>query len=114
VNHLPGVLDAICWNAAAASVAQKEAACLRELGGIRGIGDAAAQKEKHGGRDGESSTHGKLQSSASSANKTPEGRARSGNNPAPNADLPPFQCVIFWAFTTVLSLSIHDGTVRCP
>ena len=40
-------------------------------------------------------------------NRTPEGPARSGNSPAPNADLPPFQRVIFWTFTTVLSGALN-------
>src|SRR5271163_3699566 len=64
VNHLSGVLDAIGGDSAAMSVAQEEATCLRKLSRI-GFGEAGAQKEEHGGRDGKNWTHEKLLSSTS-------------------------------------------------
>src|SRR6516164_5721995 len=65
VNHFAGVLDAIGWDPAAMSVAQKEAGCLGKLSRIRGLGDAGPQKEKQGGRDDQSWTHRKLLSNTS-------------------------------------------------
>ena len=42
LNHFPGVLDAISWDAAAMSVTQKEASRLSKLDGIGGLGDTTA------------------------------------------------------------------------
>jgi hypothetical protein len=40
------VRDAIGWDAAAMSVAQKDAGCLGKLGGICGLGDATPQRRQ--------------------------------------------------------------------
>jgi hypothetical protein len=50
VNHFAGVLDAIRWDAAAMSVAQKEAGGLGKLSRICGLGAASPQKEKQSER----------------------------------------------------------------
>ena len=48
VNHLAGVLDAIGWDPAAMSVAEKEARCLCKLSWICGPRDASPQQEEQG------------------------------------------------------------------
>src|SRR5262249_49071867 len=58
LNHLPGVLDTISWDAAAMSVTQKEASRLSKLDGIGGIGDTGAQQHEQDRSDGEIWTHG--------------------------------------------------------
>src|SRR6516165_6007658 len=60
VNHCAGLLDAIGWDAAAVSVAQKEARCLCKLSRICGPRDASPQQEEQGGHNDSSWTHGKL------------------------------------------------------
>jgi hypothetical protein len=46
VNHFARVRDAIGRDAAAMSVAQKDAGCLGKLGGICGLGDATPQRRQ--------------------------------------------------------------------
>jgi hypothetical protein len=65
MNYSSGALDPFSQHAAAMSVAQEEATCLSKLNGIGGLGDAGAQKEEHGARDGKIWTNGKLLSSTS-------------------------------------------------
>jgi hypothetical protein len=61
VNHFARVLDGIGWDAAAVSVAQKDAGSLGKLGGICGHGDATPQRQQleRNDYDGSSWTHGK-------------------------------------------------------
>jgi hypothetical protein len=58
LNHFPGVLDAISWDAAAMSVTQKEASRLSKLDGIAGMSDTGAQQHEQSRSDGETWTHG--------------------------------------------------------
>ena len=58
LNHFPGVVDAISWDAAAMSVTQKEASRLSKLDGIGSLGDTGAQQQEQGRRDGEIWTQG--------------------------------------------------------
>src|SRR6516164_4360844 len=51
VNHLAGVLDAIGWDAAAMSIAQKEAGGLCQLSRVCGFGDASPQQQEQSGRN---------------------------------------------------------------
>jgi hypothetical protein len=54
VDHFSGVLDALSRDAAAMSIAQEKATCLRKLRRIGGLGHADAQEEEQGGCDGKS------------------------------------------------------------
>jgi hypothetical protein len=58
LNHFPGVLDTISWDAAAVSVTQKEASRLSKLDGISSLGDTGAQQQEQGRSHGEIWTHG--------------------------------------------------------
>ena len=49
VNHFAGLLEAIGWDAAPMSVAEKEARCLCKLSRICGPRDASPQQEEQGG-----------------------------------------------------------------
>ena len=61
VNHFSGLFDASGRDAAAVSVAQKDAGSLGKLGGICGLGDATPQRRQleRNDYDGSSWTHGK-------------------------------------------------------
>jgi hypothetical protein len=52
--HFSGVLDALSWDAAAMSIAEEEATCLRKLRRIGRLGHADAKGEEQGGCDGKS------------------------------------------------------------
>jgi hypothetical protein len=54
VDHFSGVLDALSRDAAAMSIAQEKATCLRKLRRIGGLGHADAQEEEQGGCVGKS------------------------------------------------------------
>src|SRR6516164_7724598 len=58
LNHFPGVLDAISWDAATMSVTQKEASRLSKLDGIGSLGNTGAQQQEQGRSHGEIWTHG--------------------------------------------------------
>jgi hypothetical protein len=68
LNHFPGVLDAISWDAAAMSVTQKEASRLSKLNGTGSLGDTGAQQQEQGRSDGEIWTHGNSKSNTSPMN----------------------------------------------
>jgi hypothetical protein len=99
VNHFARVLDGIGWDAAAVSVAQKDAGSLGKLGAICGLGDATPHRQQLERNDyeGSSWTHG-----GRMANRRPEGpvgvkpsgRLCLGNR-APNVDLPRFGASFF-------------------
>jgi hypothetical protein len=79
VNHFAGLLDAIGWDAAPMSVAEKEAGCLCKLSRICSPRSSSSQQEDQGGCNSYSWTHGKLQSNTSSTRVTPEGPVRFGS-----------------------------------
>jgi hypothetical protein len=54
VNDFFGVVDAIGWDTAAMSVPQQEPGGLCKQARIGGLGDAAAQQDEYGARDGKS------------------------------------------------------------
>jgi hypothetical protein len=101
VNHFARMLDAIGWDVAAMSVAQKHAGYLRKLGGICGLRDATPEQRrqlKRNDYDGSSWTHGKPH---------PEGPRR-GNDRAgdfvsatgPKCRFAAFRRVIFWTLAS--------------
>jgi hypothetical protein len=65
MNHCASLLDAIGWDAAPMSVAEKEAGCLCKLSRICSLRGASPQQQDQGGCNSQSWTQGKLQSNTS-------------------------------------------------